>query len=198
MVTLERPSERSMTRAAEIVRGWCEYDERPMEDRDDEGVHTLIEWVAREFDKLAAERDAARRNQCAFERASCISDQWNAGFREAETRHAPLLTEARAQLAESTATQAALVGALELVISGADYTLTQETKMRELLAAPVAAGRALLAELAGLRAVADEAISRAMGYAHCRICGGEWYEAGESVRHGKDCPVAALTPPRGA
>ena len=53
----------------------------------------------------------------------------------------------------------------------------------------------LEADNAVLRAVVEAVIGHAMGYAYCRICGGEWYEAGhEAPRHSKDgsCPMAAL------
>lgn len=49
--------------------------------------------------------DVARLTEqaCPNNRATCVSDNWNAGFREAETRYQPLLEAARAENQRLTA-----------------------------------------------------------------------------------------------
>ena len=49
------PTEQEQATATTLVKSWVEYDERPMEDRDDEGVQALIAWIAAALAAHAAE-----------------------------------------------------------------------------------------------------------------------------------------------
>ena len=58
---------------------------------------TPSEAMQRDANALRADLAAARAQACP-DRVTCVSDNWNAGFREAEVRYQPLLAAERANV----------------------------------------------------------------------------------------------------